>query len=86
MTSGIVRQLKGSDTASGRCTPSNTVLVVGSPGLDGWATFPTCPGALADRRVRELFARAGYAIGEAIDAQDQRIVDNLHARADWRDC
>ena len=33
--------------------------------------------------MRDLFARASYAIGEAIDAQATEIVDNLHARA-WR--
>ncbi|MFO1335128.1 MAG: CHAT domain-containing protein [Piscinibacter sp.] len=85
VTSGIVRQLKSSEY---RIEPlhafENTVLVVGNPDLNGWATFPDLPGARREaERVRELFARAGYAIGEAIDAQANEIVDNLHARA-WR--
>ncbi len=85
VTSGIVRQLKSSEY---RIEPlhafENTVLVVGNPDLDGWATFPDLPGARREaERVRNLFARAGYVAGEAIDARATEIVDHLHARP-WR--
>lgn len=85
VTSGIVRQLKSSEY---RIEPlhafENTVLVVGNPDLAGWNLFPDLPGARREaERVRELFARAGYFTGEAIDAQATEIVDGLHSRA-WR--
>jgi hypothetical protein len=82
---GMVRQLK---TAEYRIEPlhafDNTVFVVGNPDLAGWNAFTDLPGARREaERVREVFARAGYFAGEAIDAQAAEIVDGLHARA-WR--
>lgn len=85
VSSGIVRQLKSSEY---RIEPlhalENTVLVVGNPNLNGWASFPDLPGARREaERVRDLFTRAGYVADKAIDAQATEIVDNLHSRA-WR--
>ncbi|MFT3663628.1 CHAT domain-containing protein [Piscinibacter sp.] len=85
VSAGLVRQLKSSEY---RVEPlhafENTVLVVGNPDLNGWNLFPDLPGARREaERVRELFARAGYYAGEAIDAQATEIVDGLHARP-WR--
>jgi hypothetical protein len=82
---GMVRQLK---TSEYRIEPmhafENTALVVGNPDLSGWNAFADLPGARREaERVREVFARAGYFVGEAIDAQAAEIVDALHARA-WR--
>ncbi|WP_341888644.1 CHAT domain-containing protein [Variovorax sp. YR752] len=82
---GIVRQLK---TSEYRIDPlhafENTAFVVGNPDLAGWNAFSDLPGARREaERVRELFARAGYVAGEAIDAQASEIVDGLHSRA-WR--
>ncbi len=82
---GIVRQLK---TSEFRIDPlhafENTAFIVGNPDLAGWNTFSDLPGARREaERVRELFARAGYLAGEAIDAQASEIVDGLHSRA-WR--
>ncbi|WP_298824455.1 CHAT domain-containing protein [uncultured Piscinibacter sp.] len=82
---GIVRQLK---TSEYRVEPlhafENTAYVVGNPDLNGWNAFADLPGARREaERVREVFSRAGYVTGEAIDAQAAEIVDGLHARA-WR--
>lgn len=82
---GMVRQLK---TAEFRIEPlhafDNTVFVVGNPDLSGWNAFADLPGARREaERVREVFSRAGYVTGDAIDAQAAEIVDGLHSRA-WR--
>lgn len=85
VVAGMVRQLK---TVEFRIEPlhafDNTVFVVGNPDLAGWNAFADLPGARREaERVREVFGRAGYVTGEAIDAQASEIVEGLHSRA-WR--
>lgn len=85
VAAGVVRQLR---TGVFREQPAyavgNTAYVVGNPNLGGWDRFDDLPGAREEAgRVHQVLQKAGFDVGDAIDASSSVIIDKLHAKP-WR--